>query len=52
MKRNDVLTLGQVLLALIAIFMIVYEGVFADTFMLSPIMTGSALLIIVWVFLH
>ena len=50
MKRNDVLTLGQVLLALIAIFMIVSEGLFADKFMITPIMTGFALLIIVWVF--
>jgi|TARA_B110000977_G_C10896319_1_gene423441 hypothetical protein len=47
MKRNDVLTLGQVL---IAVFMILSEGVFADKFIITPIMTGFVLLIIVWFF--
>ena len=50
MKRNTVLSTAQFLLALIAIFMIAFGSIFADTFMISPIMTGIGFLIIAWTF--
>ena len=50
MKRNSVLSTAQLLLALIAIFMIAFGSVIADTFMVAPIMTGIGFLIIAWTF--
>lgn len=50
MKRNTVLATAQFLLALLAILLIAYGSVFADTFMITPILTGFGFLVIAWTF--
>ena len=50
MKRNSVLATSQFLLILLAVAMISIGAVFAETFLLPPILTGIGFVIIAWTF--
>lgn len=50
MKRNSVLATAQILLILLAIVMILIGAVFAEKFLLPPIITGIGFIVIAWVF--
>ena len=48
MKRNSALITSQFLLILLAAVMISIGAVFAETFLLQPILTGIGFLVIAW----